>query len=59
MTTINSNTNSQYKEEVRQLMQEYEAYFGIQGSRIWLLSRDELLEAIRTNTANDKAPSRR
>lgn len=57
--TSKNNTKKTYKAEVALLVQEYEAYFGIQGSRIWKLTRDELAEAIRTNIANSKAPSRR
>lgn len=42
----------------KRLVEEYESLFGIQGSRIEKLTRDEMETAINTRVANPKAPKR-
>lgn len=43
---------------VQQIKQAYEALFGIQGSRLDLMTLGEMREAVKTGVANSKAPVR-
>lgn len=50
---MNGQTNA-----LKQLQQEYEAMFGIQGPRLGMLLVSEMSEAIKTGMAHWRAPAR-